>query len=73
MSLAVTFMAKKTRGRPKGSGRITTRFSMVATSDYLDWLSRLAYHVGEVESSDAVRRAIRMLARDSGFEDPPIR
>jgi hypothetical protein len=73
MSLAVTFMAKKTRGRPKGSGRIKTRFSMVATPDYLEWLSRLASHLGEVESSDVARRAFRRIAKDSGFEDPPIR
>lgn len=60
-------------GRRKGAGRITTRFSMVATPEYLDWLTRLAVHMGRAEASDVVRDSLRATAEKVGFEMPPLR
>jgi hypothetical protein len=71
-------MAKKKtgqgrRGQLKGAGRITTRLSIVATPEYLDWLAEFTAHLSKVEMSDVVRDMIREGAEKRGFRLPPVR
>jgi hypothetical protein len=61
------------RNRRRGPGRINTRFSMVSTPEYLDWLFDFAAHLGKPEVSDVVRESIRKAAQESGFRLPPPR
>lgn len=73
MTLTASLDMAKKKGRPKGAGRITTRFSMVASPEYLDWLVRYAIFKEQPETSDAVRAILRASAEADGFEKPPMR
>jgi hypothetical protein len=64
---------KPRKGRPKGEGRITSRFAIVATPEYKVWMEAFLAHVGETEVSDAFREGIRRYAEATGFRSPPKR
>jgi hypothetical protein len=64
---------KKRMGRPKGAGRITTRYAIVATPEYRVWMKEFVTHLGEPEISDVFREAIRLYADAKGFRPPPKR
>ena len=82
MGEASTIMAKKsatagappkTMGRPKGSGRVTSRFAIVATPEYRAWLDEFMKHAGETEVSDAFREGMKRYADSMKFRSPPKR
>jgi hypothetical protein len=60
-------------GRPKGEGRITTRYVIAATPEHRAWMESFLPHVGEIEVSDLVRESIRRFAEATGFRPPPKR
>jgi hypothetical protein len=75
VDLVTTNMAKKQRpkGRPKGAGRITFRYGIVATNEYRGWMDDFMAAIGETEVSDVFREAVKRLAESKGFRPPPKR
>jgi 2-oxoglutarate dehydrogenase complex dehydrogenase (E1) component-like enzyme len=75
MNLVAERMAKEKRpkGRPKGAGRITFRYGIVASEDYQAWMRRFMEHMSEPEVSDLFRECVRRVAEAEGFESPPKR
>lgn len=77
MSSAVAIMPKKIegrpKGRPKGAGRVTSRYAIVATPEYKAWMENFMEHAGETEVSDVFREGVRRYAEAIGFRPPPKR
>ena len=75
MGLVTLPMAKDKRpkGRPKGAGRITFRYGIVASDEYRAWMERFMEHIGEPEVSDVFREGVRLYAESKGFGPPPKR
>src|SRR3954453_20964485 len=65
--------AKKRLGRPKGSGRVTSRYAIVATQEYKEWMEEFLKHVDELEVFDVFREGIKRYAEATGFRPPPKR
>lgn len=65
---------KRSRGRPKGSGkgRIKTTFAIKASAEYKTWLNEFANFLGG-EMSDVAREALRLLAEQRKFRTPPLK
>lgn len=63
----------KRLGRPKGAGRVTSRYAIVATPEYRAWMKRFLDHIGEKEVSDVFREGVRRYASATKFEPPPKR
>lgn len=61
------------KGRPKGSGRLKSRYSIVHTPEYRTWMDSFLEFAGESEVSDAFREAMRRFAEAKGFRPPPKR
>lgn len=75
MDLVSSPMAKekKPKGRPKGTGRITFRYGIVASDEYRTWMDGFMDHIGEPEVSDVFREGVRLYAERKGFPPPPKR
>lgn len=77
MSSMVTIMPKKSdkrpKGRPKGAGRITSRYAIIATPEYRAWMAEFMEYAAETEVSDVFREGIRRYAEALGFRSPPKR
>jgi hypothetical protein len=85
MTLLVSRMARKRtegpspgpeerrRGRPKGAGRIKSKYTLVATPEYMTWMVEFMEHAGEAEVSDTFREGVRRYAESVGFRPPPKR
>ncbi len=88
MSLAMTTMARpkkrapisqaddrprKRKGRPKGAGRITSRYAIVASPEHQTWMREFMAFLGETEVSDVFREGLRKYAESAGFRPPPRR
>ena len=83
MSSATTNMARKKedseapepgrprRGRPKGAGRITSRYAIAYTPEHRAWMLDFMETLGESEAADVWRDALRHYAISKGFRPPP--
>ena len=61
------------RGRPKGGGRIKSKYTIVHTTEYMAWMAEFMAHAGEKEVSDTFREGVKRYAKDIGFRLPPKR
>lgn|GEM_PF-6823423 len=71
MVTAAAVMAKK-KGRPKAGGRITFRYSVVATPEYQAWMNSFREFLGKQDVSEVFRESVRQYAVEKGFRLPPI-